>query len=149
MMQNFFQVLVTFLITVPLFTSAPINPSPTPIETPTISQPTTELSDKGYNLLQAKLIDPLTKINNHGVAPQMFSRCGSGFSNVLDESPSANNPYFTGTIRYYVGCDEGLEVGKFRLNSTEDKLEVQDKTTKQFISPEKWLSDYARTANGF
>jgi len=115
----------------------PVNITPTHSE-----QPITVVSNIGDSLIQKELIDPLTKKEN--IQKDMFSRCGSGYYYIHDDSFMTQNGYYQGLLEHSVGCDEPETTAKFRVNSSETKLEVLNAKTNRYETSTTWLSNYKK-----
>jgi|GEM_PF-6857615 len=115
-----------------------------PVTADTSTEPS--LGSKGDTLVQESLIAPLGKFNN--IEKDMFSRCGSGFYYVYDDSAPVDE-YYHGVIWYNVGCGDSNQIAKFRVNKDETVLQVLNTTDKTYISPADWLKIYESGAGKF
>lgn len=96
------------------------------------------LSSKGRKFIHETLMRPLAKRYKVNLKRQMISRCPSGLRYHMQESPSEANPYFVGKMRLYSGC-RGKVVCEFRLNASEDKIEVFQEDTQQYVTASAWM----------
>jgi hypothetical protein len=97
-----------------------------------------QLSSKGRKFIHEKLMKPLAKRYKINLKRQMISRCPSGLRYRMHESPSESNPYFVGKMRLYSGC-RGKVVCEFRVNTSEDKIEVFQEDKQQYVTASNWI----------
>jgi hypothetical protein len=65
----------------------------------------------------------------------------------MDDSDAVADAYYHGVIWYYIGCGDGTEIVKFRVNREETVLEVWDAATRKFVAPGVWLQSYLASQN--
>lgn len=97
-----------------------------------------QLSSKGRKFIHEKLMKPLAKRYKINLKRQMVSRCPSGLRYRMHESPSESNPYFVGKMKLYSGC-RGKVVCEFRVNTSENKIEVFQEDKQQYVTASNWI----------
>jgi hypothetical protein len=97
------------------------------------------LTEKGHRLIQRELVSPIRKKLNIKTRGEMFSRCPSGLQYNVVSNASETMAYFGVSLRNYVGCD-GKKICRFRVNASQDRLEVYDEAAQEFVVAQTWLS---------
>ena len=106
------------------------------------------MTEKGEDLIQNELITPLQnklKIKHNA---QMFSRCPSGLAYAILQNPDNPKGYYEGVVENYTGCT-GERVCSFRLNATENELQVFHDEKNKFMSTKKWLKNPSGASTSF
>ncbi|WP_299453541.1 hypothetical protein [uncultured Microscilla sp.] len=104
-----------------------------------------QLSSKGRLFVHENLTKPLARRYKVNLKRQMISRCPSGLRYAIYESPAEANPYFVGKMRLYSGC-RGKVVCEFRVNTSEDKIEVFQEDKQQYVAVSNWILASSSTA---
>lgn len=129
-----------------IFTTAMVSRNTNAYETPIKNTEKKEvltskgLSGKGRSFIYRALTKPLAKKYDISLKRRMMSRCPSGLRYYVYESPSEANPYFLGKMRLYSGC-RGKIVCEFRVNASEDRVEIFHNKKKKYLSVKRWISD--------
>ncbi|EAY29531.1 hypothetical protein [Microscilla marina] len=134
---------VSTLALVVLFTTAMISRSvdkiPVKAKTTLIDKKDrVQLSSRGRLFVHENLTKPLARRYKVNLKRQMISRCPSGLRYAIYESPAEASPYFVGKMRLYSGC-KGKVVCEFRVNTSEDKIEVFQEDKQRYVAVSNWI----------
>lgn len=103
------------------------------------AQNTERITDKGRNLIHNQLRQQVYKKMDKKINSKSFSRCPSGLQYRILESPSLSSPYFKGILKNYQGCS-ARQVCMFRMDASEEVLEVFNKATNSYQNVNDWLA---------
>lgn len=95
------------------------------------------LPEKGEALLMREIVEPLRAKKGKRPKAEMYSRCPSGVTYYLSESPSEQNNHYTGRVVDRMGCSSEL-VCLFRIDRNEEVLEAKSTEEQEFLPVAEW-----------
>ena len=103
----------------------------------------TRWGSKGHKLVWETLTKPLAKKYRISLKRQMMSRCPSGLQYRLAKYTVKKGNYFYGKMNKYSGCTKGKFICEFRVNTTQNQVQVFDQKTKKYTNHTQWLVAHA------